>query len=103
MPRGGKRLGAGNQTKWKRSANANETKLIRVPIVLADDILVLAHQLDRGEITLGDDSKAKLDKICTVISDYEAESAKSALAFPRSRDWTKCRKMLKDLQSITQK
>ncbi|MEM9391699.1 MAG: hypothetical protein AAGA02_14570 [Bacteroidota bacterium] len=46
MPRGGRREGAGGRHKWKHG----ETKTIRVPIELADEILEFAHKLDDGVI-----------------------------------------------------
>lgn len=45
MPRGGKRVGSGNKSKWK----SGKTKTIRVPIALADHLLELARVLDDGE------------------------------------------------------
>ncbi len=44
MPRGGRRVGAGARYKWAHG----ETKVIRVPIVLADRILEIAKLLDQG-------------------------------------------------------
>lgn len=46
MPRGGVRSGAGARGKWKHG----KTKMIRVPEVLADQILQYAHNLDEGAI-----------------------------------------------------
>lgn len=46
MPRGGYRPGAGGQFKWKHG----ETKTIRVPIALAEQILEYAQKLDDGAI-----------------------------------------------------
>lgn len=44
MVRGGRREGAGGQSKWKHG----KTKTIRVPEVLADQILEFAKKLDEG-------------------------------------------------------
>lgn len=46
MPRGGRREGAGGRPKWKHG----KTKTIRVPEVLADEILDYARKLDDGVI-----------------------------------------------------
>lgn len=54
MPRGGYREGAGGKPKWIHG----KTKTIRVPEVLADKILELAHQIDEG-CPVGDYTKAK--------------------------------------------
>ncbi|HYX19179.1 MAG TPA: hypothetical protein VE944_33490 [Nostoc sp.] len=44
MPRGGRRDGAGGRYKWIHG----ETKVIRVPVQLADRILEIAKMLDEG-------------------------------------------------------
>lgn len=46
MPRGGKRDGAGRPSVWLHK----ETKLIRVPIAISDQLMDIAHKLDRGEV-----------------------------------------------------
>lgn len=45
MPRGGCRENAGRKSTWSNS----ETKLIRVPVALAGQLLELAQKLDKGE------------------------------------------------------
>lgn len=45
MPRGGYREGAGSKPKWIRG----KTTVVRVPEVLADEVLRLAHLLDEGK------------------------------------------------------
>lgn len=49
MPRGGKRLGAGRKSSWPSGCGREDTKLIRVPISLADELLEIARRLDAGE------------------------------------------------------
>lgn len=44
MPRGGVRPGAGGRYKWLHG----KTKVVRVPIALADQILEIAKILDQG-------------------------------------------------------
>lgn len=46
MPRGGYRKNAGGKPTWKHG----KTKVIRVPEVLAEQILDYAHKLDLGEL-----------------------------------------------------
>lgn len=54
MPRGGKREGAGGKPTWKNG----KTKTIRVPIVLAEEILRIAKELDdKGVIERDTESK----------------------------------------------
>lgn len=45
MPRGGSRVGAGGRPHWIHG----KTKVIRVPVALADQILVIARMLDEGK------------------------------------------------------
>jgi hypothetical protein len=49
MPRGGHREKAGRPSTWKSGCKFSETKLIRVPSVIADQVLEYAHKLDAGE------------------------------------------------------
>ena len=49
MPRGGRRKGAGRKTAWESGCSFSETTVIRVPKVLKNEILELAHRLDAGE------------------------------------------------------
>lgn len=44
MPRGGYRQNAGRKPKWR----SGKTKMIRVPIELADQLLEIADRLDQG-------------------------------------------------------
>ena len=48
MPRGGARKGAGKKNTWNSGSKFNETKVIRIPIKIADKVLKLAHDLDSG-------------------------------------------------------
>jgi hypothetical protein len=49
MAHGGKRTGAGRKSTWRSGCPFNETKLIRVPIAIAQKVLDIAHRLDAGE------------------------------------------------------
>lgn len=49
MTRGGHREKAGRKSTWKSGFRYEETKLIRVPIQLAEKLLEIAHKLDSGE------------------------------------------------------
>lgn len=48
MPRGGYREGGGRPSLFRHMP----TQTIRVPVVLADDVLHLARKLDRGDISV---------------------------------------------------
>lgn len=54
MPRGGYRPGSGSKSKWVRG----KTTVIRVPEVLAEEVLRLAHLLDEGK-SVDDVTKSK--------------------------------------------
>lgn len=49
MPRGGKREGAGRKTQWVSGCTFSETTVIRIPRVLRNKLLEIAHRLDAGE------------------------------------------------------
>ena len=69
MGRGGSREGAGRKTGWASGRRVEETKLIRVPIEFADQLLEMAHELDAGEvIDLDTKSKSK-----TKLGSYQLE------------------------------
>lgn len=48
MSRGGARKGAGKKTSWRSGCNFEQTKLIRVPIAISNQLLEIAHWLDEG-------------------------------------------------------
>lgn len=50
MSRGGIRENAGRKSTWKSGCKFSQTKLIRVPTALVDQLLEIAHKLDSGEI-----------------------------------------------------
>lgn len=50
MPRGGRRENAGKKSTWDSGRTFAETKVIRVPIEFASQLLELAHRLDTGEV-----------------------------------------------------
>lgn len=62
MPRGGKRLGAGGKPSWKNG----KTKTIRVPVVLADEILSIARQLDTEQV-IERETKSKVVDLSGVV------------------------------------
>jgi hypothetical protein len=57
MPRGGKREGAGGKPTWKNG----KTKTIRVPVVLAEEILRMARELDETGVIERDTESKVLD------------------------------------------
>lgn len=52
MPRGGRRDGAGGASTW----NHGKTKTIRVPIALADQLLEVARDMDKGKVITANSS-----------------------------------------------
>jgi hypothetical protein len=49
MARGGQRDGAGRKSTWSSGCKFEQTKLIRVPSIISDKVLEIAHKLDSGE------------------------------------------------------
>lgn len=49
MSRGGKREKAGRPSSWASGCKFEDTKLIRVPVAIADRLLEIAHKLDANE------------------------------------------------------
>lgn len=48
MARGGYREKAGRKSSWASGCSIEETKLIRVPVKIADEVLKAAHNIDAG-------------------------------------------------------
>ena len=74
MPRGGKREKAGRKNKWQ---NPRNTKTIRVPAHLADEILKIAYSLDSGSFditkfsTSSSNEKDSLDLLKASVKSYQ--------------------------------
>ena len=72
-----------NLTPYKSKWKNGKTKLIRVPEVLADKILVLAHQLDDGIILnyspVTEKIEIILDKINRKEKGYKSNSASALI------------------------
>ncbi len=51
MSRGGKRRGAGRPTKWKEGTTKNDTKTVRIPKRIVDEVLEYAYKLDNNYVT----------------------------------------------------
>lgn len=49
MPRGGAREGAGRKTQWVSGCSFSETTVIRIPRIIKEQVLEIAHRLDAGE------------------------------------------------------
>ena len=58
MARGGYREKAGRKTSWASGCKFEDTKIIRVPISIANKLLDIAHKLDEGG-SLDLDTKSK--------------------------------------------
>lgn len=67
MPRGGRRENAGKKSTWESGRSFAETKVIRVPIEFADQLLDMAHKLDAGEsieiVTNSDEATEELENL----------------------------------------
>ncbi len=64
MPRGGYREGGGRPPSFQHMP----TRTIRVPVVLADDVMHLAQKLDRGEISVNG-TISKKDQVLEILTE----------------------------------
>ena len=55
MNRGGKRLGAGRPTKWREGTKRDDTKTVRIPKRILNEVLQYAHKLDNNCLTQSKD------------------------------------------------
>jgi hypothetical protein len=88
MAQGGKRTGAGRKSTWQSGCPFTETKLIRVPIAIAEKVLDIAHRLDAGEtIDINTPSKYPSKDLVTNSSEIVvAASVPTVLVNPVSSD-----------------
>jgi hypothetical protein len=106
--RGGAREGSGRRSTWASGAKKEDSKLIRVPEYIADEVLKAAHHIDAGgKINYDEDEKVnqievnsanltKINKITRLVESYET--------LPRlTRDWTKANKLLIELKNLLKK
>jgi hypothetical protein len=64
MARGGYREKAGRKTSWASGCKFEDTKIIRVPISIANKLLDIAHKLDeRGSLDLDTKSKEQIERL----------------------------------------
>lgn len=69
--RGGYRPGAGNTYKWKHG----ETKAVRIPIAIADQILKAAEAIDQGQQLIFNDCVTQSEKIeLTKLDELDREN-----------------------------
>jgi len=102
---GGAREGSGRKSTWASGAKKEDSKLIRVPSHIADEVLKAAHHIDAGgKINYDENEKVnqieidsinlnKVKKIAKLVRSYEGQ--------PRgTRDWTKANKLLIELRNL---
>jgi hypothetical protein len=89
MCRGGYRRGAGRKAAWKHG----ETKTIRVPVALREQLLEMARQLDRGEYF----SESTYSELTALLSQWQAKcDAEPA----DSVEWQKVRQLLNEITAV---
>ncbi|MDJ0533502.1 MAG: hypothetical protein QNJ70_13600 [Xenococcaceae cyanobacterium MO_207.B15] len=89
MCRGGYRRGAGRKAAWRHG----ETKTIRVPIALREQLLEVARQLDRGEYI----SESSYSELTALLSQWQAKcDAEPA----DSVEWQKVRQLLNEIAAV---
>jgi len=93
---GGVRVGAGRKSSWASGCNFEGTKMIRVPKVLSDRLLFIAHYLDSGnsielDAKSNNDNQALIEKAKQILNDE---------SFIRSKDKYKHRKAFARLLGV---
>ena len=87
MPRGGQRKGAGRKSSWASGCQFADTKIIRVPAYIADEVLEFAHKLDASryhEIVTNSKTDEELPLIKALKSKISLPSvSESALSVKR--------------------
>lgn len=100
MSRGGKRDNAGRKSGWVNL----ETKLIRIPVAIEADLMVIAKKLDQGEsvqIDIESVTESKLDSVTDSIKEIvDRYKKESDAATPKNTRWDNARKLLKELELI---
>jgi hypothetical protein len=102
---GGAREGSGRRSTWASGAKKEDSKLIRVPGYIADEVLKAAHHIDSGgKINYDEDEKVnqiesgsanliKIKKIKDLVRSYEVQQRGSSV-------WTKANKILVELRNL---
>lgn len=95
MARGGHRENSGRPSPWESSS---DTKAIRVPAWMVDEILGLAKKLDKGE-SIGNvqnqkDSEISLERLQAVCDKWEKAIPPKQVAAPR---WINTCKLLAEV------
>ena len=89
----GARETAGRPSPWRN----NKTRLVRIPDILADDILAYARMKDTGEE--GENTKQDnntIAQVITTIGEYKDLASKSKTI----SNWKKCNELIKRLEEI---
>lgn len=94
MPRGGHREKSGRKSTWKSGCSFGETKLIRVPRAIADQLLEIAHNLDAGE-SLDLVTEKEVERLKLIVSQWRVSVDKYSVSNTR---WSKARLLLDDFE-----
>jgi hypothetical protein len=75
MTRGGYREKAGRKTSWVSGCKFADTKIVRVPAVIAAQVLEIAHKLDAGEeIAEGEQTEKLRQEVLKLKAVIEVQS-----------------------------
>lgn len=94
MPRGGHREKSGRKSTWKSGCKFEDTKLIRVPRAIADQLLEIAHKIDTGE-SLDLVTKENADSLNSILARWRHQSESYSMNNTR---WSKVRVMLDEIE-----
>jgi hypothetical protein len=101
MTRGGKRENSGRRSNWQSSS---QTKAIRVPEWMIDDLMKIAYQLDEGG-TISSQSdrniyKETLEDVTAILEKWETKITKDNCNAPR---WKNVATMVNELGEAIRK
>jgi TusA-related sulfurtransferase len=95
MPRGGRRENAGKKSRWDSGRTFAETKVIRVPIEFAEQLLDVARRLDAGEsieiVTNSGRATEEIESLTNLVNSLQErvnqlEAQLSSSSLKRKRD-----------------
>ncbi len=89
MGRGGCRRNAGRKAGWRHG----ETKTIRVPVVLREELLEIGKQLDQGEYMC----RATYSQLNAILNEWQTKCDAEPI---ESGEWQKVRQLIGEIQQL---
>ncbi|MDY6902696.1 MAG: hypothetical protein SWZ49_32190 [Cyanobacteriota bacterium] len=89
MGRGGYRRNAGRKAGWRHG----ETKTIRVPVALREELLEIGKQLDQGEYMC----RATYSQLNAILNEWQTKCDAEPI---ESGEWQKVRQLIGEIQQV---